>query len=257
MHFKFIKLISITALVIFSLAFGLEINAFPPEYVSVIAGPAVVGSPTSITVTSEHSIGDATWCIEVDFGDGSPVQSGRCATGIMGTTCDVNFSHTYSAEQDYRIVADSCNCARPSDCKEGNTRVTVGSVPPPAVCGNGVRESGEGCDDGNTTSGDGCSSGCQREGGASGTAQDDLNPLKVPTFGGLIDQIINVIFWIAIIALPLGIIAGGVLFLTAGSNPGNIELGKKIILYCAVILGLVIMIKMLSFAFKDDLTFTK
>lgn len=36
------------------------------------------------------------------------------------------------------------------------------SVP---VCGNGIIETGEGCDDGNTLSGDGCSSSCQIEGG--------------------------------------------------------------------------------------------
>ena len=34
---------------------------------------------------------------------------------------------------------------------------------PPAVCGNGVIETGEQCDDGNTVSGDGCSSTCQTE----------------------------------------------------------------------------------------------
>ncbi len=34
---------------------------------------------------------------------------------------------------------------------------------PAAVCGNGMRETGERCDDGNTTDGDGCSSGCQLE----------------------------------------------------------------------------------------------
>jgi len=34
---------------------------------------------------------------------------------------------------------------------------------PPAVCGNGTRETGEGCDDGNKTNGDGCSSSCQIE----------------------------------------------------------------------------------------------
>jgi cysteine-rich repeat protein len=34
---------------------------------------------------------------------------------------------------------------------------------PPAVCGNGMRETGERCDDGNTEAGDGCSAGCQIE----------------------------------------------------------------------------------------------
>ena len=88
-------------------------------------------------------------------------------------------------------------------------------------------------------------------------AQADDNPVKATTFGELLDKIIDVVFWIAIIILPLGIIAGGIMFLTASGNPSNIERGKKIILYCAVILGTIIMLKTLSFIFKDDLTFTK
>jgi cysteine-rich repeat protein len=40
--------------------------------------------------------------------------------------------------------------------------VTTGCVPP-AVCGNGILETGEQCDDGNTANGDGCSSTCTIE----------------------------------------------------------------------------------------------
>jgi len=88
-------------------------------------------------------------------------------------------------------------------------------------------------------------------------AQIDDNPMEVSTLGELLDKIIDAIFWIAIIILPIGIIVGGVIFLIAAGNPSNVELGKKIILYSVVILGTVIMIKTLSFMFKDDLTFTK
>lgn len=88
-------------------------------------------------------------------------------------------------------------------------------------------------------------------------AQTDDNPIKASTFGELLDKIIDVIFWLAVIILPIGIITGGIMFLTASGNPSNIELGKKIILYCVVILGTIIMFKTLSFIFKDDLTFTK
>lgn len=37
------------------------------------------------------------------------------------------------------------------------------TAPPPAVCGNGAVELGEGCDDANTSAGDGCDSACQAE----------------------------------------------------------------------------------------------
>ena len=40
-----------------------------------------------------------------------------------------------------------------------------------AVCGNGVREPGEGCDDGNTLACDGCSPTCQTEGCGNGTIE--------------------------------------------------------------------------------------
>jgi len=93
-------------------------------------------------------------------------------------------------------------------------------------------------------------------GTGTGTGSGD-NPMEVSTFGELLDKIIDVIFWLAIILLPIGIITGGIIFLTAAGNPSNIELGKKIILYCVVILGTIIMFKTLSFIFKDDLTFTK
>ncbi len=43
-----------------------------------------------------------------------------------------------------------------------------GPPPHPPVCGNGVLESGEGCDDGNTVPGDGCDESCQLEPGFCG-----------------------------------------------------------------------------------------
>lgn len=46
--------------------------------------------------------------------------------------------------------------------------VAVG--PPTTTCGNGVLDSGEGCDDGNVAAGDGCSAGCGVEPGGSTTA---------------------------------------------------------------------------------------
>jgi len=83
---------------------------------------------------------------------------------------------------------------------------------------------------------------------------DDLNPLNYSTFGDLIAGIINIIFWIGAIAFPLCIIGGGVMMLMSASA-GSIANGKKLILYSSVIFGIIILLKVMSIFFKQDLTF--
>ncbi|MBU3918404.1 DUF4215 domain-containing protein [Patescibacteria group bacterium] len=255
-----IKLFFLIGIVLLCLGIGFKAEAFPPEYVYFATYSGTAGAPALISVVSEHSVGGmASWCVTMDFGDGSPTQFSSCTPAGMDISCKTNFSHTYSSEGVYVTTAISCNCARPTDCVQKTQRFPVGPPTTPPVCGNAMIESGERCDDGNVISGDGCNSNCQIEGGpvATPAPQDEINPLKYFKFGDLLDKIIDVAFWIAIIILPIGIIVGGFMFLSAAGNPSNIELGKKIILYCAVMLGTIIMIKTLSFMFKDDLTFTK
>jgi len=86
---------------------------------------------------------------------------------------------------------------------------------------------------------------------------NDVNPIEPKTLGELTDAIVGVIFYIAIVLCPAGIIAGGFVMLFAGANPSNIELGKKIILYSAVILGTIIIIKAMVSFFAPDLTVSK
>jgi len=218
-----------------------------------------VGQTITITVRLDIDIPEDTppdpglqlsTMTDIDFGDGSPFAMFGC-----GTNCEYRVSHTYVASGLQTIKVDSWNIF---GINSKNITIFVNDAPLP-VCGNGILESGERCDDGNLIAGDGCDSNCQIEGGPVATiiAQGEVNPLGYFKFGELLDKIIDVMFWIAIIILPIGIIVGGVMFLTAAGNPSNIELGKKIILYCAVMLGTIIMIKTLSFMFKDDLTFTK
>jgi hypothetical protein len=82
------------------------------------------------------------------------------------------------------------------------------------------------------------------------------NPVNARNFPELLAWVIRVIFWLSVIALPISIIAGGFLYLTSASNPSNIELAKKIILYSVVIFGTVLMIKLLVTYFAGELTFT-
>ena len=191
---------------------------------------------------------------EIVFGDGGIGSMFGC-----GTNCEHTVSYTYNTSGPKTIKVDSWNVF---GMNSKSITISVNPAPLP-ICGNSIRETGEGCDDGNVISGDGCDSSCKIENGpalvtvTTPTSQDELNPLKYSKFGELLDKILDVMFWIAIIILPLGIITGGVMFLTASGNPSNIEFGKKVILYCVVILGTIIMFKTLSFIFKDDLTFTK
>ena len=60
------------------------------------------------------------------------------------------------------------------------------------------------------------------------------NPLKAKTFGGLIDNLITFIFWIALALFPLMIVIAGIYFVTAAGNPEQIEKAKSIILYTLI-----------------------
>lgn len=83
----------------------------------------------------------------------------------------------------------------------------------------------------------------------------DLNPITVNTFGEIINRVMGVILWFALIMAPIFIIIGGLMFSLGGANPTNIVLGKKIILYTTVILGILLITKALTSYFKGDLTF--
>ena len=87
------------------------------------------------------------------------------------------------------------------------------------------------------------------------SSAQDINPIVSQNFGELIDRIVGVIFWITAIVCPLFIIAGGFIMLLAGTNPLNIILGKKVILYTAVIFGIILIIKSLTYFFRSDLSF--
>ena len=72
-----------------------------------------------------------------------------------------------------QVDGDDCAAARARAAALGITGLhfPLDVPPPPAVCGNGVVESGETCDDGNTSDGDCCSSSCAPE--PVGAACDD------------------------------------------------------------------------------------
>ena len=66
------------------------------------------------------------------------------------------------------------------------------------------------------------------------------NPLKAPSFTGVIDNLLRFLFNIAIVVAPIVIISAGFIFLTAGDNPEKIQKAKMVIMWASI--GLIIII---------------
>lgn len=75
--------------------------------------------------------------------------------GGAGDPVQVEIPVTVVATGEYQGARQAVQLRVPEPAPWGGV-----ALPPAAVCGNGVVESGETCDDNNTTSGDGCSSAC-------------------------------------------------------------------------------------------------
>lgn len=110
-------------------------------------------------------------------------QDGACVPVVRGTSCTYCSSTcTIMSLQGWRCGdgikqgVEQCDgpnnpCAANQTCNSSCQCVATpsassqSSVHAAAVCGNGLKETGEGCDDGNTVAGDGCSAGCAVESG--------------------------------------------------------------------------------------------
>ena len=53
------------------------------------------------------------------------------------------------------------------------------------------------------------------------------NPLCADSFQALIDSLINAIFWLAIVIVPLMIIIGAIYYVTSGGSPEKIKTAKN------------------------------
>ena len=223
--------IKIFAIVVVILSLPLILYAAKPEHIEISSSENIVNQPTTIIVTTHNSLAlFTTWTLTVtDFGDGSPATSGTCSvTGAGQITCSTSFTHTYSNTGTFVFKVNVCDALRPSDCLPFSANINIGTAPTP---------------------------GTDPTPDSTPSVQDELNPLKYNSFGELFDSVVGVIFWIASIVGPLFIVAGGFVMLFAGTNPSNIILGKKIILYTAIIFGIILMIKIMTYYFKSDLSF--
>lgn len=69
------------------------------------------------------------------------------------------------------------------------------------------------------------------------------NPLKANDFNVIINQIIDFIFKIAIVLVPLMVVLAGFLFVTAGGDPEKITRARSIIIWSAVGLAIILLSK--------------
>lgn len=69
------------------------------------------------------------------------------------------------------------------------------------------------------------------------------NPLEADTFEELIDNVIDFLFNIALVLVPLMLIIGGFLFVTAGGNISQIDQAKRLIGWTVVGLIIVLLAK--------------
>lgn len=79
------------------------------------------------------------------------------------------------------------------------------------------------------------------------------NPLNANSIEELIDSLINAIFWLAVVVVPLMIIVGALYYITSGGSPEKIKTAKNIILYAAIGFLIVLFAKGIISVIRDVL----
>ena len=207
--------------------------------------PLAGAAPLMVTFTdaSTASVGKIITSWHWDFGDGE--------------TSDIqNPSHTYAAVGNYNVVLTvrqkegALGFTADSENKPKYVIVGVGG----AVCG-----AGPAC-----TPPDTCIAGvCTPPGGPGvpapgvpggpGATGKFTNPLGAATFTGLINNIINFIFTIAVILAPILLVIAGVIFMTAAGDPGKVKTARSMMLWTIVGFGVILISKGLVSVLKNIL----
>lgn len=69
----------------------------------------------------------------------------------------------------------------------------------------------------------------------------DLNPISSVTLQELLENVLNFLFSIAVVVLPITILYGGILLLTAGGNPEKISRSRTILLWAVVAFAIILL----------------
>ena len=132
MYFLKNNLIKIFVLVVVILFLPLFSYSATPDHIDISSSGNIVDQPTTITVTTHHSIAPFTsWNVTVThFGDSSPQASGNCImTTPAQTSCDVVFNHTYSNTGTFVFTVNICDPLRPGDpCMSSSANINIGTA---------------------------------------------------------------------------------------------------------------------------------
>lgn len=172
-----------------------------------------------------------------------------CPYGCEGGAC--------LAAPPARPVCSNLACQAPqSDCQCGYAVTTAawpwccaaigGLFPTQAACQTACGGGGNG--DGNGNGGNG--------GGGGGFSIEIENPLKAESFQELVDAIINFIFWAGITIAPIMFILAGFWFVTSMGDPERVRTARKIMLYTAIGLAIILLAKGLILVLKSILGVT-
>lgn len=228
-------------ILLFSGILGLTFSLFGMS--TCLASPGLSGtieaSDTSVAPDEEYNItvrGESDVEVGRLFvfiyleGNPSPIASWFCDNS---STCTLTRSYSQRAEGDYtyygRVTAAGERSFRTDS-------VTIEVTPAPAP--------GPGPGPGPGPSPDG------------GFSIEIQNPLKAGSFKELVDAIINFIFWMGITIAPIMFIIAGFLFVTSMGDPERVKTARKMMLYTAIGLVIVLAAKGLILVLKEILGVT-
>ena len=106
-----------------------------------------------------------------------------------------------------------------------------------AVCGNNRCETGE---DPISCPQD-CNPGGGGGGGGGGFIPGNLNPISSQTLPQLLENVLNFLFGLSMVILPIIILYGGILLLTAGGDPQKISKSRTILLWAVIAFAIILL----------------
>ncbi|MBI2042117.1 MAG: hypothetical protein HYT20_03845, partial [Candidatus Nealsonbacteria bacterium] len=77
------------------------------------------------------------------------------------------------------------------------------------------------------------------------------NPLGVNTFEDLLNKIIGFVFWVGIVLAPIMFIIAGFMYVISGGSPQKVQTAKKIMIYTAIGLAVLLLARGLVVALKS------
>ena len=81
------------------------------------------------------------------------------------------------------------------------------------------------------------------------------NPLQAKTFTDLINNIMNFLFGVSIVIIPIMVVFAGFMFLTAGGNPAQFTKARSLLLWTAVGFGVILLAKGLTTVLRQIIGF--